>query len=636
MKGWTLIIVFFFISTCFAQENTGNLDDLKLKLRKSPSDTNQVLLLCDLAYTYRFINADSAYKYSTIALHQSQKLKYITGQAWSYLLMGSTNSIRGNVPSAVSYFDKSIHLADSLHNYKIVSRGLANIGWCMFDLADYYRAIDYFKRSLTYLEKLENEDDYVITIEMNIGQAYLASKKLEEAEQYLNKVLLRGVEKNPNYGYLLNLLAALRLEQNKYPASDSILHFGWKVIEPLPDKIDKADNRYYFARLKLAQGEIQKANDYAIEAKKYYELIGSKIDLERVYKLLSSIESEHGRTRQALDYLLLSNALRDSVRSSQAKYSEFLFDQREQEKQILLHQKNNQFLEAEKRNQKNLWIASVLILLSIASGFAFSFWQKHRSNKKLLALNEELIKKEAAIADHNNLLREINASKDKLFSIIGHDLRGPLLSLSGLSQLLSQEADTLSKDEMKKLLNDLDKSLKNLFTLLENLLDWSLSQIGNIDFKAETFDISKSLKDSEGLLRDQALIKRIIIENESSAPLLVRAHPNSVNTVIRNLISNAIKFTHEGGKIQLHAERIDGQIRVSVADTGVGLHPSSIQKLFKIGIKHSTLGTAKEKGSGLGLVLCKDFIEKNGGIISVESHEGVGSTFYFTLPCADV
>ncbi len=632
MKGWVLITILSLASASYAQENLGNPDSLKTRLQKMPADTNRVLLLCDIAYSYRYINVDSAYNYATKALELSQRLSYRDGAAWTYLLVGVTHSIRGSFPTAIAYFERSFHLADSLHNYIIVSRALANIGWCVFDLGDYYRAIDYFKRSLQYQQKLTGQERYIITLQMNIGQSYLANKRLAEAENYFKEALAWGERKNPNYGYLLNLFAALRIEQQKYSMADSLLKVGWRLIDALPDKMDKADNRYYFAKLKLAQGEALTAYEYAIESRSYYQRMDSKVDLEKIYKVLSAIEAKRGRIQQSLDYLLTSNAMHDSVYSSRARYSEFLFDQREQEKQLMLQQKDKALLQAEKRSQQIVWLASLSIFIGVIAGLSFFVWQKQRTNKKLLTLNDQLVKKEGSIADHNNLLKEMNISKDKLFSIIGHDLRGPLLSLTGFLKLLSHHSDNLSKEELKRFLADLDRSLKNLFNLLENLLQWSLSQTGTIDFQPEVFNITHSLKENIELLQDQASDKNISIVNECHSSLMVNAHPNSIHTVIRNLISNAVKFTQEGGTITLLAEAVGSHVRVSVTNTGYGISQEIIQKLFKIGIKHSTLGTAQEKGSGLGLVLCKDFVEKNGGTIDVESTEGKGSTFYFTVP----
>ncbi len=228
-------------------------------------------------------------------------------------------------------------------------------------------------------------------------------------------------------------------------------------------------------------------------------------------------------------------------------------------------------------------------------------------------------------------LTELNATKDKLFSIIGHDLKGPLNSLTSFSSLLINHADKLSKEEIKMLSTDLDKSLKNLMALLENLLEWSRSQTGSIDFKAAQFDISLVVQENIELLRGLAENKKITVVNEAPVEVFVNAHRHSINTVVRNLLSNAIKFTSEGGIITVGIQKSKLTI-IFIRDTGVGMAPATVQKLFELGSKTSTLGTAKEKGTGLGLILCKDFVEKNGGTIHVESAEGIGSRFYFTIP----
>ncbi|WP_333821475.1 tetratricopeptide repeat-containing sensor histidine kinase [Ohtaekwangia sp.] len=647
MKYYLAILALFVTSAgCYSQENLGDPDSVKAKLIAIPMDTNRVLALCDVSYSYHPVNVDSSLHYAAQALALSKQLRYKTGMAWSYLLIGQTYSRRNQVAQAMSYYQKSIDIADSINNKRIVCRALANIGWCMFDLEDYYRAIDYFKRALGFQTILGGQDAYFITLRINIGQTYLANKRLPEAEKYLNMALAYKQEEIPNYGYLVNMLSALRIEQQQYTAADSLLKAGWNIIDPLPDKIDKADNRYYAASLKLAQGDVQQAFKYAEEAYRYYKQIGSKSDMERIYILLSTIESKRGRTQQALDYILKSNILRDSVHNSQAKYSEYLFNNREQERKILLQQKDKELLQAEKRNQQFLGISLLFVFVSIIAGLSFFVWQRQQTNKKLLLLNEklftlnvklsslndELVKKETAIANQNNLLRETNDSKDRLFSIIGHDLRSPINSVIGLMDLLSHHYDVLSPDERQRYFRDLNRSLKNLNNLTGNLLEWSFSQTNTIKFIPEVFDIAQALRENEELFRDLAHVKNITIMNETQPGLLVWAHPHSIKTVIRNLLSNAIKFTCEGGEVKLLAEPFHGFVKIAVIDNGVGIQDAIMNSLFKIGVKRSTAGTANEKGSGLGLLLCKEFIEKNGGIIEVESTVGKGSVFYFTVP----
>ena len=171
--------------------------------------------------------------------------------------------------------------------------------------------------------------------------------------------------------------------------------------------------------------------------------------------------------------------------------------------------------------------------------------------------------------------------------------------------------------------------------MLNNLLEWSRSQTGNIEFTPESFDISALIKESKGLLCTQAQNKRISILDDSNLSARVTAHRQSLSTVVRNLISNSIKFTPEGGLIKLATKQKKDHVVVSIADTGVGKSQEEIDKLFRIDSKHTTKGTADEKGTGLGLILCKDFVEKNGGRLWVESEEGKGSVFYFTVPSAN-
>jgi signal transduction histidine kinase len=282
----------------------------------------------------------------------------------------------------------------------------------------------------------------------------------------------------------------------------------------------------------------------------------------------------------------------------------------------------------EKRSKNHLLIILGLAFV-VACLIGYMYLQKRRLNKQLKAIN-------ARVEAQNIELQNLNATKDKFFSILGHDLKGPLNSLTSFSNLLINYFDSLSKEEIQTLAKDLDKSIKNLFSLLNNLLEWARSQTGNIDFTPSQFDVASVITETAELLAAQAAAKQIQIQLVPTQALMVSAHKQSITTVIRNLISNAIKFTPLGGIITVQATQAGGAVRVSVADTGVGMNKSVMDKLFRLDAKHSTLGTAQEKGTGLGLILCKDFVEKNGGHIGVTSEEGKGSEFYFTVPVGEM
>lgn len=229
-------------------------------------------------------------------------------------------------------------------------------------------------------------------------------------------------------------------------------------------------------------------------------------------------------------------------------------------------------------------------------------------------------------------LRELNATKDKFFSIIAHDLKNPIGAFKNVLELLYESFEDFSKEELIEFIEPLKDSAKQLFALLENLLLWSRAQTGRIETNPEIFDISELIKQNINLLKLQAENKNIEILNVSLEKIEVFADPNMITTVLRNLISNAIKFTPNGGKIYLFVSKSDTNAIVCVEDTGIGMSPNDQEKLFRIDIHHTSLGTNQEKGTGLGLIICKEFIERNGGKIWVESQEGKGTKFFFSVP----
>jgi PAS domain S-box-containing protein len=245
---------------------------------------------------------------------------------------------------------------------------------------------------------------------------------------------------------------------------------------------------------------------------------------------------------------------------------------------------------------------------------------------------ENRIKIEIKLRQSEQELRELNATKDKFFSIMAHDLKNPIGSFLNLSEVLSTMFDEFSKEELKEYLEEMYFSSQHLFKLLENLLIWSRSQTGKIQVHHERFDIKMIIDSNVSLLKLNADNKKIKLINNSVENSFVNADENMTNTVIRNLISNALKFTERDGSITISTVADDESIQISITDTGVGMDEEVIGNLFRIDKNHTTRGTANEKGTGLGLILCKEFINKQDGEIWVDSQPGHGSTFNFTLP----
>jgi PAS domain S-box-containing protein len=229
-------------------------------------------------------------------------------------------------------------------------------------------------------------------------------------------------------------------------------------------------------------------------------------------------------------------------------------------------------------------------------------------------------------------LKESNDTKDKFFSIIAHDLKNPFNGILGISDLLAQDADKLEAAAIREYSGLIHKAAFQASRLLDNLLSWARVQQGQIPFNPVTAALKEIVKDEIALLTQNAKSKMITVTDNIPAKLKVTADGEMLGEVIRNLVSNAIKFTPDNGKIELNAVRQEGNIMISVRDNGKGMNYESLEKLFKAGFNFTTLGTVREDGTGLGLILCKEFVEKHGGKIWAESEEGKGSIFYFTLP----
>ena len=244
----------------------------------------------------------------------------------------------------------------------------------------------------------------------------------------------------------------------------------------------------------------------------------------------------------------------------------------------------------------------------------------------------ERVKITKEIQERNEQLTKLNAEKDKFFSIIAHDLKSPFTGLLGLTELMVDCSDSFTKEEFIEYSNSINQASQKLYKLLENLLEWAQVQRGTITFTPMNLDLAKIVSHSIDTIYQRAIQKQVTIINEITTSQQVFTDEKMTETVLRNLLSNAVKFTKSGGKIFVKAETIDDNtIRVSVEDTGVGIPQKDIERLFKIEEKVSSQGTEGESSTGLGLLLCKEFVEMHGGKIWVESENGKGSKFSFTI-----
>ncbi|MEH0155296.1 PAS domain-containing sensor histidine kinase [Limibacter armeniacum] len=248
---------------------------------------------------------------------------------------------------------------------------------------------------------------------------------------------------------------------------------------------------------------------------------------------------------------------------------------------------------------------------------------------------EQLNLKFEELRKQKEYLSSSNSTKDKFFSIMAHDVKGPLNSLLSFTDLIAMHVDKLSRNEIQEMAGQLKMSVDGLYKLLENLLEWSRSQTGDIPLFFEHLPVSSLLTKTLNLVESIRENKQIEIELKVSGNVTIFADENSIYSVLRNLIGNALKFTYKKGKIVIEAIELDNVVHLAIHDNGVGMSKEVMDWVFRLDKKYTTPGTAKEAGTGMGLVLCKEFVEKNNGKIWVKSKQGKGSTFWVELPKGD-
>jgi signal transduction histidine kinase len=277
----------------------------------------------------------------------------------------------------------------------------------------------------------------------------------------------------------------------------------------------------------------------------------------------------------------------------------------------------------------------MLIEIFLALLIAYSIYNyllKLKTNRILQEQNERInnTNKKLTLSEQN--LKLINATKDKFFSIISHDLKNPFTSLLSISETMKENYDSFEEEEKKNSVQRIHGSIKNIYNLLENLLTWSRTQTGRIQFNPEKFNLSNLLEENCSLFAHTASKKDIKLISNYQDGLIVNGDRNMINAVVRNLLNNGLKFTATGKSVEVGTNDHPEEVEVYIKDQGVGISEEDQQKLFRIDKKVKTTGTAGEKGTGLGLIICKEFIEKNSGRIKVNSRPGEGSTFSFTIP----
>lgn len=270
----------------------------------------------------------------------------------------------------------------------------------------------------------------------------------------------------------------------------------------------------------------------------------------------------------------------------------------------------------------------------LMKGLIWRLRDYNQMEAELTRKNAEIEQQKAILEKQRKELEALNTTKDKFFAIIAHDLKNPFSTVLGISELLAREFESFDPESLKEFITQIYKYSNNTYNLLENLLQWSMVQTGRMPMSPSTINLASIIDENVELLMGNAKQKKITIESLASNGFKAFADVNMLTTVVRNLLSNAIKFTSNGGNIKVNIAEEGLTWKVSVTDTGIGISEKDMKNLFLLDSNPTSIGTSQEKGTGLGLILCKEFVERNHGKIGVNSLIGSGTTFWFTVPKA--
>lgn len=509
----------------------------------------------------------------------------------------------GNIYLKINDFDRAYQMYDSAiaiaQKYKFQNKiALAErfIGSALFSSMRYDSALLYFQKSLSYYQTKRSEFK-IAELYNSIGLVHQNAGDYATAFNMFSKALSINQDIDNKYGLVQNHinLATCYRNEGRWELCKKELDSGMPLASQI--NVDDLLLRYYA---------------FYID---YCEHIGHHSESHKYLKL----------------YIPLSQA---STESSIKNLTNLLIDLHKNdlahEKKI--HEQTDSLLQLNTKHDqlkiRQLYIV-VLLVAFVLVLIAVLLLSKVKMARRL---EKEVIERTRDLKENEKKLIESNQTKDKFYSIIAHDLKSPFNSLIGFSNLLHDEYDDFSDDERRSFIKILRNSSEEIFTLLENLLDWTRKGSDNFSIKPVKIDLQHIVKQTIQLQEKNAELKKITIINAIHKNTFVFADENMLRTIIRNFTSNAIKFTNQNGEIRFTAIPVNGFMECSVSDNGVGMSPEVIGKLFDIQSTVQKKGTANEKGTGLGLMLCKDFIERNGGQLSIVSQEGKGSTFAFTLP----
>lgn len=642
-----------------------SIRELRSQKNFSPKDTLYIDLLSNLGYQLRYYNADSLLLLSNETLQLSIDSGYKEGESRSRLRLGDYYSDKGDSETAISNYTAGLDIAKELGNKDLSLRIMNNLAGENAYKGDYAHALTGYLEAIEIAKEIGNNKMLSIMNE-NIANLYAAQKDYEQSLDFYKKVkkingelgdevimaetlsnlastyadmgkldyAMFNINKSVTIfekhkiidwlAYTYEIKGKIYLKENKYKWAlywynqSEMLHRG------LDDDRGKIDLFNGMAEAYLGQGKDSLSESFAHRAYEISDRIQFMEGTQKCAFTLYRINKNKKNYSRALSFHELYQKLSDTLSRNENKKSLTLLKTKTKydlQKKILIEENDKALAKQERYIIAALAILFVFIIITILV---------YRAEVIQKRLNKELEAKKVILEKRESELQESNETKTKLFSIIGHDLRGPVGALHELLRLYSD--GDIETDEFLEFVPKLREDVDHVSFTLNNLLSWGSTQMNGAVTKPSLMALESLVSENIKLLSEIAKKKSIKIVSELNENTLTWSDSNQIDIVVRNLISNALKFTPQNGMIRISARERDNLWEVAIRDTGVGMDKITVKNLFEKNSNITTYGTDNEKGTGLGLSICKEMVEKNGGNIWVESALRKGSCFFFTLP----
>jgi len=598
------------------------VDSLELALQQVEGDSARVMLKTQLAREYIYVDISKANDLAQEALDLAEEKELELEKAYAMRVMGAVLRQSG-------FYLQGAEMLLNAQNIFREYNDLLGVANCNMSLSHVYDVLRDHRLSLRVsFEALEiyqslRNQERIGVIYNNIGRTYYDIGKLDSSELYTRKSIAIN-KKVINYPLLESNYRNIGLLLIKRDQLDSAKHYFEKVLtlhKSLGEQSNTwatAESYMSLAHIAFEQKEFEKIPDYldksATLASSYGYLDVLKQVMQIAFRYYREVNDQSGLDNAWNEYKSITDSLIKFERENKKDIVEW-YEERLQ-KELEIRTINTQI--GKQRTQ----IIALAIIVGLSLAILVMFFNNNRKGRQVnRILNEQ--KEE---------LERLNETKNKLFSIVAHDFRGPVGQVYAFSSLLEKHIESFDPQELKKVAVDMNKSVKNTLTLTENLLSWAKNQMDGVSSKPRQFDLSDVLNKVVETHIDQAERKAIKLEGKFEKDLKIFADPEELEVVFRNLLTNAIKFSSLEDKVVIEGQRQNGHVVVRVCDEGLGMDQETKSTLFDISKKSGIKGTAGELGTGLGLVVCKEFIEQNRGSIHVQSEKDKGSVFTVKFP----